>query len=199
MLHEENKLKLIYLAREAEDYELTRNNFGSFSFLMPAKDNILITPADIKRFDLRPDDIIVLDRIGDTVENLKNNKIPKDLDLHLASYDEREGSIDVVMYINPRHATKRADEGNRIIFLSDCIDPADSPDDDVADLIRTPIHHRDYMLIKNGGVLVVGDGIFETLEKGKYIEEIAKIKMPKDEIHDYQFIETHKHSDESGS
>ncbi len=197
MLYEDDKLKLIYLAREAEDYELTRNKFGSFSFLVNEKHNILITPAGKNSFDLRPDDIIVMDRQAAIVENINDNTIPDDVDLHKVCYDEREDTIDVVMHINPVHASERANEGNRIIFLSDCIDPADSETGDIASLIKNPINHRDYMLIKNHGIIVVGEGVFETLEKGKYIEEIAKINMPKDEIHDYQYIETHIHSDKT--
>ena len=179
-MYEDDKLKLIYLAREAEDYELSRDGFGSFSFLVSAKNNILIIPKDINRFDLRPDDIIVIDRSGEIIENLNNNKLPDDIDLHMVVYDEREDSIDVVMHINPKNASLRADESHRIIFLSDCINPADSETGDIAKLIRNPIKHRDYMLIKNNGILIVGEGVFESLEKAKYIEEIAKIKMPKD-------------------
>lgn len=188
-MYNEDKLKLIYLARETEDYELVKPSFGSFSCLCAAKDHILIAPQGENRFSLRPDDIIIVDRSGREIENINGHKIPDDLDLHLVSYDVRDSSIDVVMHINPKNASLRADEGNRIIFLSDCINPQDSPDGDIAKLIEKPIVHRDYMLIKNNGVLIVGQGVFETLEKAKYIENIAKIKMPKDEIHDFEFIE----------
>ena len=188
-MYEDDKLKLIYLAREAEDYELSRDGFGSFSFLVSAKDNILMTPKDINRFDLRPDDIIVISRTGEEVENIKGNKWPADTEFHLVSYDERDDSIDTVMHINPPNASLRADESHRIIFLSDCIDPADSETGDIAQLIKNPIKHRDCMLIKGNGILIVGEGIFESLDKAKYIEEIAKIKMPKDQIHDYEHIQ----------
>lgn len=175
------KLKLIFLARETDNYELRREGFGSVSYLMPAKDHILIIPDNINSFKLRPDDIVVVDRTGNEIENLKNHKITDYLDLHLISYDVRDDSVDVVMHINPTNATVRADEGHRIVFLSDCINPSDSETGNIAQLIKEPVAHRDYMLIKNNGVLVLGNGIFETLDKAKYIEEIAKIKMPKEE------------------
>ena len=179
--NQENLLKLIFLARESKDFELSRNRFGSFSCLTPERNNILVIPKGIDAFSLRPKDIIILDRKGEIIENENNNRLPDDMNLHLVCYDEREGSVDVVMHINPKNATMRADEGNRIIFLSDCIDPDDSETGDISTLIKIPIAHRDYMLIKNNGIIVVGEGIFETLEKAKYIEEIAKIKVPKEE------------------
>lgn len=180
-MYSEEKLKLIYLAREAESNYLTRDLFGTFSFLTDDKDKILITPKGIKSFELRPNDIIVIDRKGDEIENINNHIISEHVELHLTAYDVREDNVNVVMHINPENASLRADEGNRVVFLSDCINPADSETEDIAGLITDPIAHRDYMLIKNNGVLVIGDGIFETLEKAKYIENISKIKMPKED------------------
>lgn len=181
-MYNDEKLKLIYLSRESADYKLSRKGFGSFSFMLPEKNHILITPQGVDNFKLRPDHIIVIDRKGDEVENINNNRLPELIELHLVCYDVREESVDVVMHINPINASQRADEGHRIVFLSDCINPSDSDTGDIADLIKDPVAHRDYMLIKNNGVLVLGDGIFNTLDKAKYIEEIAKIKMPKETI-----------------
>lgn len=177
----DEKLRLIYLGRESKDNDLSFDLFGSFSFLTEDKKHILITPKDIDAFSLRPEDIIVINRKGEDVENIKNHSITDDLNLHLTAYDVREENIDVVMHINPKEASQRADEGHRVVFLSDCINPKDNENGDISMLIQDPIAHRDYMLIKGHGVLVVGKGIFETLEKAKYIEEISKIKMPKEE------------------
>lgn len=181
MLYEEEKLRLIYLARETEDYSLESHEFGSCSVLVPTKNHILITPGKTKRFTLRTSDIIVLDRKGDVVENTNDNIIPNDVDFHIIAYEERDHDIDVIMHINPQNASVRADEGNRIIFLSDCIDPDQYEPEKLLEVFRNSVKHRDYLLIKHSGILIVGNGVFDTLDKARYIEEIAKIKMPKEE------------------
>lgn len=179
-MYNDEKLNLIYIARKAKESELIRKFFGAISFLGSDKNNILITPKDMDAFKLRPDDIIVINHKGDEVENINNRELTEYLDLHLMAYDVREENVDTVMHINPKEASQRADEEHRVVFLSDCINPDDHEDGDIALLIKDPISHRDYMLIKNNGVLVVGKGLFETLEKAKYIENISKIKMPKE-------------------
>jgi len=181
----ELRKRLIHAALLAEKEGLCRHKSGNFSICVRDKGLVFITPSGIDKSLLEMNDIVISDFNGKIVENLNNQKASIELAMHIAIYKERT-DVNAVVHTHSTYATAFAVKGIKInpivteaVFYGnnvELVEFAKPGSIQLAENIRDPIKKADVCLLKNHGVIAVGDTIEDALLKASYVEHVAKIQ-----------------------
>ncbi|MDO4788405.1 MAG: L-fuculose-phosphate aldolase [Johnsonella sp.] len=102
MLMEKARLELIEYGKKLVNAGLTKGTGGNLSVFDRKNKLVAITPSGIDFFEIQPEDIVIIDLDGKTVEG---KRIPSsEWEMHLMPYRERE-DIDAVIHAHTMYAT----------------------------------------------------------------------------------------------
>lgn len=147
-----------------------------------SKDHILLTPSGMNKGLLFPEDIIVLDLSGNTVEG--NGRASKEYPMHQMIYQMRP-DVKAVIHTHPVFATAFALAGKNIpdnyliettmmlpdIALAEYAPPGTQA---LAEAIRPHVPESNAILLKNHGALTYGTDLTDAYNKMEVLESIAK-------------------------
>ena len=147
-----------------------------------SKDHILLTPSGMNKGLLLPEDIIVLDMSGNTVEG--NGRASKEYPMHQLIYQMRP-DVKAVVHTHPVFATAFALAGRNIpynyliettmmlpdIALAEYAPPGTQA---LAEAIRPHVPVSNAVLLKNHGALTYGKDLTDAYNKMEVLESIAK-------------------------
>lgn len=147
-----------------------------------SKDHILLTPSGMNKGLLLPEDIIVLDLSGNTVEG--NGRASKEYPMHQLIYQMRP-DVKAVVHTHPVFATAFALAGKNIpdnyliettmmlpdIALAEYAPPGTQA---LAEAIRSHVPVSNAVLLKNHGALTYGKDLTDAYNKMEVLESIAK-------------------------
>ena len=147
-----------------------------------SKDHILLTPSGMNKGLLLPEDIIVLDLSGNTVEG--NGRASKEYPMHQLIYQMRP-DVKAVIHTHPVFASAFALAEKNIpdnyliettmmlpdIALAEYAPPGTQA---LAEAIRPHVPVSNAVLLKNHGALTYGKDLTDAYNKMEVLESIAK-------------------------
>lgn len=178
------RIKLVKIAQEAEKYGLCKEKTGSFSIKDSTTGYILITPSQVSRSDLKPENICIVDIDGKTIEVENNKKPSSEILLHLEIYNQKK-DVKAVMYAHSLYATIFA-VANKVIppIVADSrhyggyiyVAPYEKAQTiELAKSVIGPLSKNDVCLLERHGVVITSEKIDEILTKARYVEDVAEI------------------------
>lgn len=102
MLMEKERLEIIELGKKLITEKLTKGTGGNLSVYDREKGLVAITPSGIDFFEIKPEDIVILDINGNVLEGDK--KPSSELAMHMIFYKNRE-DINSVIHAHTMYAT----------------------------------------------------------------------------------------------
>lgn len=181
---EDLKSKIVTVAKLAEKENLCKYKSGNFSQKDSDSGYVAITPSGLSRDKLTVDDIIIVDMDGNVIEHGRIDKPSSELPMHLQAYKCRP-DITSVIHTHSHYATAFAICGKEIqpvVFealvygvKTRVAEYAMPGTPELAMSIVEPLQEADVALMKNHGVLIVGDDILDTYNKARYVEDVAQI------------------------
>jgi len=178
------KERIVKVAKQADKDGLCKYKSGNFSEKDKETGYIAITPSGVSRDVLVAEDILIVDMEGNIIEHGRVKKPSSELPMHLRAYKERP-DIDSVIHTHSHYATAFAIRGKEIqpmIFEAlvygvhtRVAEYAMPGTPELGESIVKPLSEADVALMKNHGVLIVGNDIFETYNKAQYVEDVAEI------------------------
>ncbi|MBU5592965.1 L-fuculose-phosphate aldolase [Clostridium sp. MSJ-4] len=102
MLMEKERLELIEFGKKMVNCNLTKGTGGNLSVYNREKGMVAITPSGIDFFEIKPEDIVILDIDGNILEG--NKKPSSELDMHMIFYRNRE-DINSVIHAHTTYTT----------------------------------------------------------------------------------------------
>ena len=178
------RIKLVKIAKDAEKYGLCKEKTGNFSIRDESTGYILITPSQVSRNDLKPENICILDSEGNEIEVQKEMNPSREKLIHLEIYKNKK-NIKAVMYTHSLYATVFA-VANKVIppIVSDSIHygvyiyvaPYEKAQTiELAKSVIEPLNKNDACLLDRHGVVIVSENIDDVLTKARYVEDVAEI------------------------
>ncbi|HHX66725.1 MAG: L-fuculose-phosphate aldolase [Miniphocaeibacter sp.] len=102
MLMEEARYELIKYGKKLVETNLTKGTGGNLSVYDREKELMAITPSGIDFFEIKPEDIVIMNKAGEIVEG---NRVPSsEWEMHKILYDNRD-DIDAVIHAHTTFAT----------------------------------------------------------------------------------------------
>lgn len=102
MLMEKERLELIKYGKKLVETGLTKGTGGNLSVFDRKTGNVAITPSGIDFFEIRPEDIVIIDLEGKTIEGTRTPS--SEWEMHLMPYRTRT-DIDAVIHAHTMYAT----------------------------------------------------------------------------------------------
>lgn len=177
------KKQIIEVAQKADTMGYCKKGSGNFSIYDRERDFMVITPSGKNRFELKPEDIPVIDGISEKV--LEGTLKPStEWPIHLQAYRTRK-DITAVVHTHSHYATAFAILGKEIppiVFeaanygVKTKVAVYGMPGSKaLADSVIEPLKEADVVLMKSHGILVVGNNLNQVLLKASYVEDVAEI------------------------
>ncbi len=181
------KTRVLAVAQTAEADGLCRHRSGNMSARDPETGYVVITPSGLKRADLEPDDLIVVDAEGNVVENVKYRKPSIETGMHLAIYRSRPDAYGIV-HTHSHYATSYAAAG---VPIRPVIDEAEFYDYDtvmlaeygkpgspeLAENAAAALKNHSACLLARHGLVAIGDNCEEALKIAAYVEDVASVAL----------------------
>lgn len=176
--------ELIKYAQRAELEGLCKHKSGNFSIIDRTTGLVYITPSGFYRADLTVDDIVISDIKGHVRENVNFRKPSIELSMHLKVYEARP-SVNAIVHTHSPYATAFAVKGIPIEPVTseayfygknmELVPYYEHGTEELAEHVAKSIKYVDVCLLKNHGVLAVGDNMENALLKATYVESVAMI------------------------
>ncbi len=156
---------------------------GNISSRTEEKGRFVITPSQLPRATIRPEDILVVNDQGEVLEGDRNPSI--EMGMHLKIYAVRP-LVGAVMHFHSLHATALAAVHETIPpFLEELIPflGADIPtlpyamagSEELASSVASALAERNAALLANHGAIVCGSDLQDAFHKAKLLEKVAAI------------------------
>ncbi len=157
---------------------------GNISVLNPKKGEVYIKISGKRMSDLKFSDILTLDLDGKVIEG--RGSPSKEVNFHIGIYKKRK-DVKAVLHTHPPYATAYAVAGRELPMVTvtaklilkkvPLVDYAPPGSNELADLVvkgfEDPEVHS--VLMKNHGVVSVGETLHEALSITEYVENTAEI------------------------
>jgi len=183
MLLEEERKKVIAVAKKARNIGLVPLTFGNFSIRDRNTGYICITPSGIDYDELCAEDIVVIDLEGKVVEGLRKPSV--ETPMHKLVYQKREDVFGICHTHSP-YATAWAScdvefpilvaelaglVGDRLAKAPYC----QFGTMDFAEVVTACLQDKQAVLLSNHGLLTVGSDLDNAFVNAVIVEEGAKI------------------------
>jgi len=175
---------LIKYAQRAENEGLCKHKSGNFSILDRKTGLVYITPSGFYRSDLTIDDIVISDLKGNVRDNINFRKPSIELSMHLKVYLKRP-DVNAIVHTHSPYATAFAVKGIKIESVTseayfygknmEIVPYFEHGTEELAEGVSKAIQYVDVCLLKNHGILTVGDVIENAFLKAVYVESVAMI------------------------
>lgn len=180
-MYEKEKEELTDICHLLYERDLVSASDGNVSVRV-SKDHILLTPSGKNKGMIKPEEIIVLDLDGNTLEGI--GKVSKEYPMHKAIYEKRE-DVKAVVHTHPVYATAFALAGKNLpdnylietkmmlkkTALADYATPGTI---EMAYVIEPFLDTCDAILLKNHGAVTFGKDLVSAFNKMEVMESIAK-------------------------
>jgi L-fuculose-phosphate aldolase len=182
MLMLQGRTDLVKYGRKLVDTGLTSGTGGNISVIDRDKNTIAITPSGIDYYETAPEDIVITDMDGNTVEG--HNKPSSELSFHIALYKAKP-EITAIVHTHSVHATTVACMGLElpavhymVAFSGDKVPLAPyatfgTPE--LADSIISHIGDYNAVLLANHGLVACGSSVANAFTAAEEIEFVAQI------------------------
>lgn len=156
---------------------------GNISVRLPEKGLYLMTPSGLRKSQMKPEDLVVVDEQGNVVEG---ERAPtSEYLMHLAVYKARS-DVGSVVHAHPIHASVLAAHRRRLepvldeitVYLGGAVEVADYGPPGSEELARNVVQaleNRCAVILANHGVLTCGRDLDEALDALVYLERAAKV------------------------
>lgn len=102
MLMQKERLDLIHFGKKLVTAKLTSGAGGNLSIRDPKTGQVAITPSSIDFFEIRPEDIVIVDLEGTIIEG--HRRPSSEIEMHLMTYRERP-DIDAIIHAHTIYST----------------------------------------------------------------------------------------------
>ncbi|PUA32077.1 MAG: hypothetical protein B9J98_04280 [Candidatus Terraquivivens tikiterensis] len=181
MSEQELRRKLVALGKKAFEYGLLRGTWGNISARLN-KDSMLITPSGFEKAALRPSDLLLMDLQGNVLRG--RWKPSSEAPMHSLIYRARE-DVKAVMHTHSYYATAMAVVGQEIPVLTSEFASAVghrvpvtryavSGTWDLAEEVVRALGSGKAVLLRNHGVVAVGDSLEEAFQTALLVEDEAR-------------------------
>ncbi|WP_406534037.1 class II aldolase/adducin family protein [Methanobrevibacter sp.] len=180
-----NIAEVISVANEIYDKGLVSGKAGNISKRIKGStgDIIAITPTLKSLSDLNEEDIVLVDMDGNT---LTKGKPSSEINMHLEIYKKRS-DVNAIVHTHSTYATgfafsekklKRLEGFGQITtpYITE-VEYEKPGSDELANNVGESIGKEDVLLLKNHGVVCIGDNLNEAKLLAVFVEEIAKIQF----------------------
>jgi len=182
-LHE-IKRDLVRVCHQLDRREYVAARDGNVSVRV-SESAILITPAGIRKGDVRVEDLILVDRRGERIEG--RGRASSETGMHRRIYDLRP-DVRAVVHAHPPVATGFAAAG---VSLSECVLPevivglgrvplaryATPGTPAMSDSLDPVIRDHDAWLLENHGVVTIGADVLGAYQRMETVEHSARILL----------------------
>ena len=175
---------LIKYAQRAEKEGLCKHKSGNFSILDRSTGLVYITPSGFYRSDLTVDDIVISDLKENVRENANFRKPSIELSMHLKVYSKRS-DVNAIVHTHSPYATAFAVKGIKIEPVTseayfygknmEIVPYFEHGTEELSEAVAKAVKYADVCLLKNHGILTVGDAIENVFLKAVYVESVAMI------------------------
>ena len=178
---------VVRCAQTAEAEGLCRWRSGNFSAKDESTGLICLTPSGVERRDMKPEDIVIMDKDARVVRAAEGRKPSSEALMHLAAYEARPDIRAVAHTHSPFVLVFAALEKPIPALVLEAahlhceggtvpVAPfAPQGTAALADSVREPLRHGDTLLLARHGALAVGSSPEDALLKAAYIEELAAV------------------------
>lgn len=185
MLLREQRQKVIDIALKAQSEKLIPLTMGNFSVRDKETGYVCITPSGMEYSILTPEDIVVVDLNGNTIDGARKPSI--ETQLHCRTYAKRS-DIMGICHTHSAFATAWACCGKEIpVIVAElagmiggpvqCAPYAPMGSNELAYIVSDSIGMRNAILMENHGMLAVGETIEKAYANAVIVEEAAKITL----------------------
>jgi L-fuculose-phosphate aldolase len=175
---------IVHVGRRMYERGYVAANDGNVSVRL-SEDRLLVTPTGISKGFMSRSDLVMTDMKGARVSGKRNPT--SEIMMHLRAYECRP-DIGAVVHAHPPYATAFAVVG---IPLSECVLPevivsigsvplahyGTPSTEEVPRSIESVVTKSDAFLLKNHGVMTVGDDVLSAYHKVETVEHFAKISF----------------------
>ncbi|MEM1668108.1 MAG: class II aldolase/adducin family protein, partial [Thermofilaceae archaeon] len=181
--YRELREKVIEAFRFMESAGLNWGYSGNISVRLPEEGLYLMTPSGLRKAQMRPEDLVVVDEQGNLVEG---GRAPtSEYLMHLAVYRARS-DVKAVVHAHPVYASVLAALRRRLepvldeitVYLGGAVEVADYGPPGSEELARNVVRalgDRCAVILANHGVLTCGKDLDEALDALVYLERAAKV------------------------
>jgi len=183
---EDLKNDLIKVSRWCGSREWCPGTSGNVSALNPDRGEVYIKGSGASMLDLEPKDILTLDLEGNVIQG--EGRPSKEVNFHLGIYKAR-GNVKAVLHTHSPFATAYAAAGKEIPQVTATAQltlkkvplveyaPPGSPElaGYVIGGFKDPTVQA--LLLKNHGVVTIGDTVYRAYHINEWIEEAAKVAL----------------------
>ncbi len=160
---------------------------GNLSLRIPETDTVLVTPTGISMEEVRPEDHILMNLAGNTLDAPKGLSGSKETAVHLAAY-YLKADIGGIAHVHPPHATAYSNKGGplplatisaRVVLKHvPCIDCFPPGSDELSNCVIEVIKQHPQalcILMKEHGILAMGKDLRHAYAIADLTEETARI------------------------
>ena len=183
-MYEREKQELIDCARKMEKYQLVTMSGGNVSLKLPCG-NILVTPSAMGYDTMVPDDIVIVDSTGNTVEGKRRPSSDTKAILYIFSH---RADINALIHTHQPYATAVGMvcdrlPANQVTVIDEIggevpVAPFTRSSDEGMGIITVQYATRAKALIlKHHGVMAFGKSLEQALCAAVYLEEASKAHL----------------------
>jgi L-ribulose-5-phosphate 4-epimerase len=180
-MYEKEKQEILKAAKYMDKYQLIALSGGNISMRMPYG-NFLITPSAMLYDDMVPEDIVLVDKNGNTLEGIRRPSSDMKAVLYIF---EHMPDVNAVIHTHQPYATAVGLIGDELPACMVTIIDANKASVPVAPFTRssdegmgklTVEYAGDALavILKHHGVMAFGKSLMEALESAVYLEEASK-------------------------
>jgi ribulose-5-phosphate 4-epimerase/fuculose-1-phosphate aldolase len=174
-------------SKRAYDRGLIRGTGGNLSIRTPTNKMALVTPTDISLGDVKPEENILVNLQGETIESPLGLMPSKETSFHLRVYRMRS-DVRGVVHLHPPYATAYANKGKPLPMVTvsaraklqqvpniGCAPPGSN---ELCELVATSIESfpdARAFLMKEHGILTLGEDLRAAYYLAELVEETAQI------------------------
>lgn len=182
-ISEKFKKMIVDAGRELYQQNLTIGTWGNISILDPETGLVYIKPSGMDYHEISPEDIIVVDREGKTIEGIRKPSI--EMPMHLSVYHTRK-DVGAIVHYHPIYSSVLAVTGFSLPGICEdfvqivgekvlCAKYALPGSDELAKNAVVGLGNRNAVFLLNHGTLCVGRDIKEAMKVCYVVEKTAHI------------------------
>lgn len=181
MSEQELRRKIVAIGKKAFDYRLLSGTWGNISARL-GRDKMLITPSGFEKVALKPSDIVLMDLQGNVLKG--RWKPSSEVPVHSLIYKFRE-DVNAIIHTHSQYATVLAVVGQEIPVLTSEFASAvghnvpvtryfTSGTREFAEEVVRTLSRGKAVLLRNHGVIAVGDSLEDAFQTALLVEEEAR-------------------------
>ncbi|HER25400.1 MAG TPA: class II aldolase/adducin family protein [Candidatus Atribacteria bacterium] len=182
-ISEKFKKMIVDAGRELYQQNLTIGTWGNISILDPETGLVYIKPSGMDYHEISPEDIIVVDQEGKTIEGIRKPSI--EMPMHLSVYHTRK-DVGAIVHYHPIYSSVLAVTGFSLPGICEdfvqivgekvlCAKYALPGSDELAKNAVVGLGNRNAVFLLNHGTLCVGRDIKEAMKVCYVVEKTAHI------------------------